>query len=74
MNGDSYFDSYNDLEVHRLMLNDKPRTDGYIDAILKNSAFIKGKTVMGKLDLMYSLTSPYKRFQHPLDMTAHYIS
>ena len=50
MNGDSqeYFDSYNDLEVHRLMLNDSPRTDAYKDAILQNSAFIQGKTVMGK--------------------------
>ena len=54
MNGDSqeYFDSYNDLEVHRLMLNDTPRTNAYKDAILQNSSFFQGKTVMGKMILL----------------------
>lgn len=43
---DKYFNSYNDLEVHRLMIDDKPRTQAYCDAILKNSALFKDKIVM----------------------------
>eukprot|EP01084_Bolivina_argentea_P003527 6636_1 len=43
---DKYFNSYNDLEIHRLMLNDKPRTQAYCDAITKNSHFFKNKIVM----------------------------
>jgi len=47
MNGDKdYFDSYDDLEVHRLMLCDSPRTESYRDAILKNQDFFAGKVVM----------------------------
>ena len=47
MNGDKdYFDSYDDLEVHRLMLCDSPRTESYRDAILKNQEFFAGKVVM----------------------------
>ena len=46
--GDKYFDSYDDLEVHRLMLSDSPRTEAYRDAILTNPAFFKDKIVMGK--------------------------
>ena len=47
MNGDKdYFDSYDDLEVHRLMLCDSPRTESYRDAILKNQEFFAGKVIM----------------------------
>ena len=49
MNGDTdkeYFDSYDDLEVHRLMLCDTPRTESYRESILKNQDFFKGKVVM----------------------------
>ena len=49
MNGDTdkgYFDSYDDLEVHRLMLCDTPRTESYRESILKNQDFFKGKIVM----------------------------
>ena len=41
-----YFESYDDLEVHRLMLADSPRTEAYRDAILKNKEFFKDKIVM----------------------------
>jgi len=43
---DQYFDSYNDIEVHKTMLQDKPRTDAYQTAILENRQIFKGKTVM----------------------------
>ena len=48
MNGDdsTYFSSYDDLEVHRLMLLDKPRTESYRQAIVSNAEFFKGKTVL----------------------------
>ena len=49
MNGDTdkeYFDSYDDLEVHRLMLADTPRTESYRESILKNQDFFMGKVVM----------------------------
>jgi len=43
-----YFNSYDNLEVHRLMISDAPRTVAYRDAIMNNADFIKGKVVMGK--------------------------
>jgi len=43
---DGYFSSYNDIQVHKLMLQDKPRTEAYKKAILDNSQLFKGKTVM----------------------------
>ncbi len=48
MNGNdsNYFNSYDDLEVHRLMLLDKPRTESYQKAILGNREFFNGKTVL----------------------------
>ncbi len=42
----AYFNSYNDLEVHRLMLDDKVRTQAYCDAIMKNASFFLDKIVM----------------------------
>jgi hypothetical protein len=33
---DEYFTSYEDLEIHALMLNDKPRNEAYQRAILQN--------------------------------------
>ena len=47
-NVDQYFDSYDNLEVHRLMLSDKPRTEAYKKAILQNASYFKNKVVMGK--------------------------
>ncbi|KAL4714943.1 hypothetical protein ACJJTC_003094 [Scirpophaga incertulas] len=41
-----YFESYDNLEVHKLMLEDNPRTLAYRDAILRNRPFFNGKTVM----------------------------
>ena len=45
-NDNTYFSSYDDLEVHRLMLLDKPRTESYQKAILDNREFFKGKIVL----------------------------
>jgi len=44
--GDCYFDSYEDLEIHELMLLDKPRTEAYRDAILGNPGLFKDKFVL----------------------------
>ncbi|CAH0401291.1 unnamed protein product [Chilo suppressalis] len=41
-----YFSSYEDLEVHRLMLEDNPRTLAYKNAIMNNKSYFKGKIVM----------------------------
>lgn len=43
---DAYFSSYDDLNVHELMLKDKPRTLAYRDFLEKNRNFIEGKVVM----------------------------
>ncbi|KAL4218065.1 hypothetical protein ACF0H5_022803 [Mactra antiquata] len=43
---EEYFKSYADLEVHALMIKDKPRTDAYRDFIQKNSDLFKGKVVL----------------------------
>ena len=43
---DEYFESYDNLEVHRLMLSDSPRTEAYRDAIVKNKDYFQGKVVM----------------------------
>ncbi|XP_059478695.1 protein arginine N-methyltransferase 6 [Neocloeon triangulifer] len=42
---DSYFESYEDLHVHRLMIDDIPRTEAYRKAILSSNIF-KDKVVM----------------------------
>ncbi|CAH0724384.1 unnamed protein product, partial [Brenthis ino] len=41
-----YFSSYEDLEIHRLMLEDDPRTDTYRRAIFENKSYFKDKIVM----------------------------
>lgn len=41
-----YFNSYEDIEIHRLMVEDGPRTSAYKSAILENGHLFKGKTVM----------------------------
>jgi len=43
---DEYFTSYNDVEVHRLMIHDQARTTAYQKAVLENSHIFKDKTVM----------------------------
>jgi predicted RNA methylase len=42
----SYFASYENLDVHRLMLNDRPRTEGYRKAMMQNRELFHGKIVM----------------------------
>ena len=44
--GDEYFASYDALEIHKLMLEDSPRTTAYQQAIEK--AGVAGKVVLGK--------------------------
>uniref|UniRef100_A0A1L8DM44 type I protein arginine methyltransferase n=1 Tax=Nyssomyia neivai TaxID=330878 RepID=A0A1L8DM44_9DIPT len=46
ISGDEYFESYENLEVHELMLNDIARTFAYKDAILQNEQSFANKTVM----------------------------
>ncbi|XP_072942719.1 uncharacterized protein Art8 [Epargyreus clarus] len=41
-----YFSSYEDLEVHRLMLEDSPRTEAYKKAIFNNKSYFANKVVM----------------------------
>ena len=43
-----YYSSYFDLSVHKLMLDDEPRTEAYRDAILANKEAFEGKVVMGR--------------------------
>ncbi|XP_050422866.1 protein arginine N-methyltransferase 6 [Adelges cooleyi] len=43
---DSYFLSYEDLEVHKLMIQDSARTEAYRKAILSNRQVFEGKTVL----------------------------
>lgn len=45
-NNDEYFKSYQDLEIHELMLKDKARNEAYRKAIFDNIALFEGKTVM----------------------------
>ncbi|XP_063973019.1 uncharacterized protein LOC135160418 isoform X1 [Diachasmimorpha longicaudata] len=46
MNSDEYFESYEELDVHRLMLTDNPRMTAYKNAILNNKHLFEGKVVM----------------------------
>eukprot|EP00088_Acartia_fossae_P015878 TRINITY_DN1880_c0_g1_i1.p1 TRINITY_DN1880_c0_g1~~TRINITY_DN1880_c0_g1_i1.p1 ORF type:complete len:413 (-),score=82.42 TRINITY_DN1880_c0_g1_i1:66-1304(-) len=43
---EEYFNSYNDINIHKLMLQDGPRTRAYEKAILENSELFTGKTVL----------------------------
>ncbi|KAF4673629.1 Protein arginine n-methyltransferase [Perkinsus chesapeaki] len=43
---DGYFNSYDDLSVHDLMLKDKPRLEGYIRAFEANKDRLRGKAVL----------------------------
>lgn len=43
---EEYFTSYEDLEVHELMLRDLPRQESYRQAILSNKSLFKDKTVL----------------------------
>jgi protein arginine N-methyltransferase 3 len=41
-----YFDSYSQVGIHREMITDRIRTDGYRNAILNNPEVFKGKVVL----------------------------
>ena len=45
---DEYFTSYDDLEVHKLMLEDVPRTTAYQQAIEMSGEVLRDKVVLGK--------------------------
>ena len=47
-----YYSSYFDLSVHKLMLDDEPRTEAYRDAIMANKEAFEGKVVMGRYNLV----------------------
>ncbi|EDV58940.1 probable protein arginine N-methyltransferase 6 [Drosophila erecta] len=42
----AYFDEYENLEIHELMLKDRPRQEAYYNAILGNKDLFKDKIVM----------------------------
>lgn len=42
----SYFESYDNISVHNLMLRDKPRVDKYREAIMASKGLIKDKIVL----------------------------
>lgn len=44
--GEEYFNSYEDLEVHELMLRDAPRQESYRNAIMSNKTLFKDKIVL----------------------------
>lgn len=48
---DGYFKSYVDFDVHRLMIEDRPRTEAYQQAIEKHPDLIKDKVIMGRVVL-----------------------
>ena len=41
---DQYWTSYDNVEVHRLMIQDEPRTSAYQQAILDNKHLFSGKS------------------------------
>jgi hypothetical protein len=43
MDVDEYFKSYEDLDIHQLMLEDKVRNEAYRDAIIANAEKFKVK-------------------------------
>ncbi|KAK3879447.1 hypothetical protein Pcinc_015980 [Petrolisthes cinctipes] len=46
MSDQEYFSSYEDVQIHRLMVGDSPRTQAYADAINKNKHLFEGKVAM----------------------------
>ncbi|XP_022824286.1 protein arginine N-methyltransferase 6 [Spodoptera litura] len=46
VDSEQYFSSYEDLDIHKLMLEDEPRTLAYKNAILNNKQYFKDKVVM----------------------------
>lgn len=54
----SYFESYGDIKIHKLMLKDKPRTEAYRKAIEQHADYLKGKIVLdGMIILLFYPTS-----------------
>lgn len=59
---EEYFSSYEDLEIHKLMLTDTPRQQAYRKAILSNASLFAGKTVLdvGRISNFLSSTQNNK--------------
>ena len=55
-----YYSSYFDLSVHKLMLDDEPRTEAYRDAIMANKEAFEGKVVMGRYKLAINSSTGYQ--------------
>ena len=62
-----YYSSYFDLSVHKLMLDDEPRTEAYRDAILANKEAFEGKVVMGRYRCKLVIINPsmITKIAHP---------
>ena len=43
---DDYFESYDNIGVHNLMLRDKPRVEKYREAILKSKNIFRDKVII----------------------------
>lgn len=46
MSNETYFTEYEKLEIHELMLRDKPRQEAYYEAIMSNAEMFKDKVVL----------------------------
>ena len=44
-NDEQYFQSYDQFQVHELMLRDRPRVTAYYDAIMNNKNLFENKVV-----------------------------
>ena len=51
VDSDEYFKSYEDLDIHELMLKDKPRNEAYRSAILSNKKVFVVRTLFGNKNL-----------------------
>ena len=51
MESDNYFESYDSIAVHNLMLRDKPRVSKYRDAILNSKNLFKDKVTLEVVEI-----------------------
>lgn len=45
INDQQYFESYDQVQVHELMLRDRPRVSAYYDAIMNNKHLFANKVI-----------------------------
>lgn len=46
VDNEEYFKSYEDLDVHELMLKDKPRNEAYRNAIMSNKKIFEVRIIL----------------------------